>query len=322
MPSNNRAILAAAGAHKTESLIQTAIDVGSTTRVLITTYTNENLDQIKRRIASKCGIIPGNITVMGWFPFLLRECVRPYQNYATTTNRVRSSEFSNKPDQFARRANVAGYFIDPDRNLYSDNVADFACLLNERSGGKVVSRLTDIYDHILIDEIQDMVGYDLELLDLLFASNISVTVVGDPRQSTYTTSKTRKNKGFQKLGLFDWFKEREKKGTLTIDWRCESFRCHQDICDFADSLYPSLPATTSRNTEITGHDGIFFITRAELDSYIEKYQPVVLRYSRTKNTGGHPAINFGASKGSTYDRVVIFPTEPMKKYLKSRNLVS
>jgi len=30
---------------------------------------------------------------------------------------------------------------------------------------------------------------------------------------------------------------------------------------------------------------------------------------------GLPAINFGASKGRTYERVLIFPTKPMLDYL-------
>jgi ATP-dependent DNA helicase UvrD/PcrA len=35
---------------------------------------------------------------------------------------------------------------------------------------------------------------------------------------------------------------------------------------------------------------------------------------------GLPAINIGMSKGSTYDRVLIFPTKPMLAYLKTGDL--
>ncbi|MGV9679337.1 UvrD-helicase domain-containing protein [Nocardia sp. NPDC003482] len=319
MQSNNRAILAAAGSHKTETIIRAVVESDPVTRILITTYTNENLAQITRRITEALGTVPPNVTIMGWFPFLLRDCVKPYQNYVTSTNRVKSIEFTNRPDQYVKRSRV-DYYIDPASNLYSDNVADFACVINEKSGNKVVSRLENLYDQIYIDEIQDLVGYDLDLLDLLFSSDIAVTVVGDPRQSTYTTSKTRKNKAYQRLKLFDWYVEREKEGALTIEWRNESFRCHQAICDFADALYPTLPPTTSRNTEETGHDGVFFIQSSELDAYMSTYRPIAMRYSKTTKTGGYPAVNFGASKGSTYNRVVIFPTNPMKKYFKTGNL--
>ena len=34
---------------------------------------------------------------------------------------------------------------------------------------------------------------------------------------------------------------------------------------------------------------------------------------------GLKAINFGVSKGRTYPRVLIFPTKPMVKYLRTKN---
>jgi DNA helicase II / ATP-dependent DNA helicase PcrA len=37
---------------------------------------------------------------------------------------------------------------------------------------------------------------------------------------------------------------------------------------------------------------------------------------------GLPAMNIGVSKGSTFDRVLIFPTKPMLKYIKSKDLAA
>jgi hypothetical protein len=102
--------------------------------------------------------------------------------------------------------------------------------------------------------------------------------------------------------------------------RAFSVRCNQAICDFADGLFPHLTPTTSHNTDSTGHDGIFNIATSEVASYVEKYRPTVLRYKINSDTQGLPAINFGVSKGSTYDRVLIFPTKPMIKYLKTKDL--
>lgn len=320
MPSSNRVILAAAGSRKTESIIQAIADADPSSRLLITTYTIENSTQIVERITKKLGNVPENVQVKTWFTFLLSDCIRPYQNFLTDTNRIRSLNFTTKPGQYARKIDVDGYYIDDQSNVYSDNAADFAVALDERSGGKVINRLESIYDEIYVDEAQDLVGYDLDLLDLLLDSSISLTMVGDPRQSTYTTSNTRKHSGYQRLNLYDWFKEREANGHLTIDCRNESYRCNQAICDFADALYPDLPRTTSRNTEQTPHDGIFQIGTTDVADYVSKYQPTVLRYRVDTNTLGHKAINFGLSKGRTYDRVLIFPTNPMKKYLKTQNI--
>uniref|UniRef100_V5XAL1 DNA helicase II / ATP-dependent DNA helicase PcrA n=1 Tax=Mycolicibacterium neoaurum VKM Ac-1815D TaxID=700508 RepID=V5XAL1_MYCNE len=313
-------MLAAAGSRKTESIIQAIAEADPAGRILITTYTIENAAQIVERITKRLGAVPRNVTVKTWFTFLLSDCIKPYQNFLTDTNRVRTLNFTTKPGQYARKVDVDGYYIDAQSNIYSDNAADFAVSVNEKSNGKVISRIEDVYDEIYVDEVQDLVGYDLDLLDLLIASSISLTMVGDPRQSTYTTSNTTKYSNYQRLNLYMWFKERDASGQLTIDWRNESYRCNQAICDFADALYPNLPRTTSRNTEQTSHDGIFQITAAEVDDYMSTYRPTVLRYMVTANTLGYKAINFGLSKGRTYERVLIFPTSKMKKYLKTRNV--
>jgi len=76
-----------------------------------------------------------------------------------------------------------------------------------------------------------------------------------------------------------------------------------------------MKSSISRNTVATGYDGIFFIKRDEIEAYTESYKPVmILRWSKTADTNGLSALNFGASKGKTFDRVLIFPTSKMKKY--------
>ena len=49
------------------------------------------------------------------------------------------------------------------------------------------------YQYICIDEIQDLAGYDLEIIKLLFESSSSVLLVGDPRQVTYLTNHSQKH---------------------------------------------------------------------------------------------------------------------------------
>ena len=45
----------------------------------------------------------------------------------------------------------------------------------------------------------------------------------------------------------------------------------------------------------------------------------MLRYDKRQSTMGLPAINFGASKGKNYDRVLIFPTKPIRTYLDTKD---
>ncbi|MFI0479671.1 hypothetical protein [Actinomadura sp. 9N215] len=144
-----------------------------------------------------------------------------------------------------------------------------------------------------------------------------MTVVGDPRQGTYSANDSGKNRKYRRRGVADWLKKRTDR--CAIQEHTLSYRCNQQICDFADALYPDLPRTESKNNDLTGHDGIFF-TPAQVASYTEQHQPTVLRWNRKTNTLGLSATNMGQSKGQTFDRVLIFPTSKMKTYLHTRNL--
>lgn len=57
----------------------------------------------------------------------------------------------------------------------------------------------------------------------------------------------------------------------------------------------------------------------DLDEYLSYYSPVQLRHNIRKETSkGYQSQNFGQSKGKTYNRVVIYPTEDMKQWLKDK----
>ena len=51
-------------------------------------------------------------------------------------------------------------------------------------------------------------------------------------------------------------------------------------------------------------------------STFNHYRPAVLRYDRNANTYGYPAQNFGNAKGLEFDRVLVIPHGPIKKYLE------
>ena len=313
----NCVILAAAGSRKTEHIVEAALAVTSG-RVLITTYTNENQNQIVRRIEQKVGTIPANITIMGWFTFLIAHCVKPYQRARFGTEfMVNGLNFKGRHHPRAKKTDKQ-YFLDSNDDLFRDGVSDLAVELNQSTSGAVIRRLEGIYTHIFVDEVQDMAGYDLDLLDLLMNSQIAMTMVGDPRQHTFSTNESMKGKKHQGAGLLDWFKKRE--AICRLQERTISYRCNQTICDFADALYPNMPKTTSSGVEATEHDGIFYVPENRVSEYLLKYARVTaLRYDKRAKTLGVSAMNFGVAKGSTFDRVLIFPTEPMLTYLKDHD---
>lgn len=316
MPSaGNRAVIAAAGSRKTQLIIDAAL-ADPSQRVLITTYTQENLAQIRRRLVEVTGVVPAHITTTTWFQFLIRQGAKPFQSYVTgKIDHIRSLNFNGQRSRFTRQDNTLAYYFDRNGDMYRDGVADFVCRADDASNGAVMRRLEALYDHVYIDEFQDLVGYDLDFVDHLFSSRTRVTVVGDPRQHTLATNNGSRNKKYRGTGILDWFHTRRL--ICAVETRAESWRSHQLICDWSDRLYPDMPSTASRNLVETGHDGIFKITAESAHAYVAKYAPQVLRDSIRTSTLGLPALNIGVSKGSTYDRVLIFPTQPMLSYLRT-----
>lgn len=78
--TNNKLIIAAAGSGKTTFLVSEAL-TSTNANILITTFTENNEQEIRKKIFEKSGYIPKNITVQTWFSFLLQHGVRPYQGY-------------------------------------------------------------------------------------------------------------------------------------------------------------------------------------------------------------------------------------------------
>ncbi|MGA2916006.1 MAG: UvrD-helicase domain-containing protein [Sedimentisphaerales bacterium] len=320
--SKNKIIIACAGSGKTTYIVEEALKLKDK-KVLVITYTNENLDQIRSFFIDKSGYIPANITVQSWFSCLLQEGVRPYQNYKTERKRIRSIYYFKKEDaelikklRYIKEENDSHY-LTKNNYLYEDKVSQFFYKCNELSKGLVLKRLGKIYDYLFIDEAQDLEGWDYDLIGNLFDSSLSIVLVGDPRQKILKTHRHLKNKGFDTV--FDWL-DKKKKNNYICEINNASFRCNQCICDFADKLFPHLPKTVSKNLSITGHDGIFYILDNEIDIYMKTHHPVILRYNKKADTLDFSGINIGIAKGRTYDRVLIFPTNPMLEYLKTKDI--
>lgn len=318
MTSANEAVIACAGSGKTTYLIERALEDPSK-QVLIVTYTNENLREINSKLWQASEGQQTHVDSMTIFEFLLRECIKPYQSYKTGIAQIRSVNFTSQRPRYASKTDFEKFFLDHTNNVYRDSVSDLACILDAESSGKVVSRLEAIYDRILIDEMQDLAGWDLEFVRLLFASSIEVTLVGDPRQSVYFTNNAAKNKNKKGTNIVDWIDARVKADECSKTEHTFSYRCVQPICDFADSLFPSLPVTTSRNTTPTEHDGVFLVAESNLDAYRAAFDPQELRWDKRSKTASSKARNFGQVKGLSFTRVLIHPTVAIAKYIEEGN---
>ncbi len=326
----NDLIIASAGSGKTTALVEKAIkkaNVGET--VLITTFTEACEAEIKNKLVEEShGYIPDNITIQTWFSFLIKHGAKPYQDYVIDTeitglilvsgkSGLRHETEDGKKFYWGEVKNPYEFYFSKSGKIYSDKLAKFVIRCNKDSGGKVINRISQCFDNIFIDEVQDLAGYDLEILKELFNCQSNILLVGDPRQATYSTNNAPKYAKYKKSEIVNFFSDE----TIKIDTDDKSLtinhRCSPQICEYSNTLYPDLAESTSGNKIVTGHDGIIIVDKNNIDSYLEEYQPVVqLRHSIKKQVNtDFPVYTFGKSKGLTFDRVLIYPTDPIFKWL-------
>lgn len=325
---NNKLIISVAGSGKTTFLVREAIKVRSD-RVLITTYTEANEREIKKKFYELHGSVPANITIQTWFSFLLQHGVRPYQGSLfdgeirgmLLVNSASGISFVNNRGisvPYTEEKDFMKYYFSASQKIYSDKISKFVVKCNEKSSGAVVNRLAKIFQYVFIDEVQDLAGNDLEVLKILFHSNIRTTMVGDPRQVTYVTHHEKKYSNYSHGNIKQFILDKAKKvcavDEITLTY---SHRNNAEICDFSSKLYPelspSLPCSCSecRSAE-REHSGVFVVKSGDVEAYRKKYNPTVLRYQLSVE----PEWNFGNCKGLGFDRVLIYPTAPMIKYLR------
>jgi DNA helicase-2/ATP-dependent DNA helicase PcrA len=327
----NKLIIAAAGSGKTTFLVQEALKQ-SRGKILITTYTQANEAEIRKKFFEINGCVPANVTIQTWFSTLLQHGVRPYQG-GLYDEIVRGMILVNEPSAlkystqtgrkfyFGETENFKKHYFTRDSKIYSDKISKFVYRCNERSNGAVIDRLSRIFTHIFIDEIQDLAGYDLELLKLFLKNQSSILFVGDPRQVTYLTHNERKYTKY-KEGQIKEFIQACRKNICDIDEDTlnRSHRNNKFICDYSSKLYPTFKPCVSNQKDKTEHDGVYLVRKEDVEHYLQKYNPVQLQDSvKAKVNKDYTSINFGESKGLTFDRVLIYPTQPFIKWINDNN---
>ena len=340
---NNKLIIAAAGSGKTTYLLNEAMKFKDE-KVLITTYTEANEEEINKKFVKRYKSIPSFVKVQTWFSFLIQHGVKPYQGtfnemlfrkdikgmllndgtygvkFYKTIGKLKIPIIYSERDEFEK------HYFTRSGKIYSDRLPKFVVKSNDASNGDVINRISRIYQHIFIDEIQDLAGYDLEILKLLFQTTSNVLLVGDPRQVTYLTHHENKF-GKYKDGKIKEFMvdECKKKIPYEIDETSlsNSHRNNKAICDYSSKLYGTEqfkaiePCTCEecRNYKVES-EGIFLVREKDVDQYLNVFRPIQLRWNSSREVNKeYPYYNFGESKGKTFDRLIIYPTKEMEKWI-------
>lgn len=314
--------MSAAGSGKTYDICKEALSIAKTGyRILITTYTNRGAESVRKELRSQNdGVLHPLVVVKTWYVFMLSDMIKPYQRYLTgEIGGVKSFDYSQAYGyvNYAKGGTREKY-ITGGKMVRSNEGSSLVCLLNHLSRGKVIHRLEEVYHTVFFDEIQDLAGYDIEILRLLIDSSIGVVCCGDNKQATFSTHNARKNKKRTGKNIWEFFKELEDKGIVDVERNLSSRRFNGQICSFANSVFPFGEPITTIMAEITIHDGVYLIDAADICDYYGTFAPIVLRYDIRVDTYGYFAINYGACKGETFERIVIIPNGPLLEFIMKR----
>lgn len=327
--------IAGAGSGKTHKIIQDAIEViESGGRVLVVTYTTSNQAELRSRFVEVYGKNSDDFVVKGLFSFYLEDLVRPYQN-VVLPERIASTAFTeynphlrpgttkwlpNRGEKTGDALNPLHFLTPCKTKAYTGLIAKLATRVATKSKNAPANRLKEIYQRVFFDEVQDLVGWDYDVIKALSkAMPDSICCVGDFRQTIYTTTFGHKAP-LTALEKIEYFK------SLKFEQRSlsKNRRCIQEICDLSDLIYPALYEKTRSAVEevpdeVLHHFGAFVIKPSQVSDYLAKFKPQVLRWS--SSTGKEylpPGLSyhtFGSSKGLGFDRVLIVSPEKHIKYL-------
>lgn len=318
--SKNKVFLAVAGAGKTTKIVEDVLSKTIVKRIGIITYTNKAVASIVEKVQERnCGIIPSNVDIYTWYNFLYNQCVLPYQRVLFTSAKIKGIHFENfyGSPSFIAKTNYRRY-VSEDGRLAAKYASDFAIECAKKSEN-LINRLSQIYEEIIIDEIQDMASEDLDLIEMLMDSPIRITLVGDSRQATFVTHHSPRNKKYKGMNIIKYFQSLEQTEKLDIEQWTACYRSNREICAFADRLFPQLAKAESKMTLRTQHDGVFLILEADLANYISYLNSEALKYEflkfDKKTKASYPTHNFGECKGLTFDRTIIFANKPLEKFV-------
>ncbi len=281
---DKRVILAVAGSGKTSTLIGR---LDNEKRALLVTYTNNNVEHIKRSIIRKFGYYPSNVAVMSFFSFVYGFCLKPF---LARSMGLRGISYDSPP----RFATGEARFLNKQRQIYGSRIS--ARLCQEDVIGDVIERIERYFDLLMIDEVQDLGGHDFNLLKAVVRVKAEQLLVGDFYQHTFDTSRD----GNVNTNLYeDYSKYLSRLSAIgyTIDTHSlgASHRCSPEICELVSSRLGI--EITSRKTECADVK-VVENPKDALDLY-ENPKVVKLFYSESSKYGCY-ALNWGASKGQDH----------------------
>ncbi|EOG2147121.1 UvrD-helicase domain-containing protein [Salmonella enterica] len=188
--------IAGAGAGKTfglaESLIAHMKSCSSHKKIFALTYTNTATSKIEEEVIKQHGFIPYNLCIQTVHSFLLNEIVYPFSSYTlgdvynnTTIMPVGNPKYKAILFKRLREKNVihAENVYNISKQIVDEKIRKHNTIAKKKKVKRLLSILSNCFEKIFIDEVQDLDSDALRFFEVLGCNDIDIYMIGDPKQA-------------------------------------------------------------------------------------------------------------------------------------------
>lgn len=332
---DKRVVLAVAGAGKTYTLCK---NVDENKRNIILAFTNQNIKNIIKELNENPDKTLDNTYVYTFDSFMYNFFIRPYEPIIAMHFGIR--KFVSKgvsliipppklikgyPNRNYKSSKVFEHYVIGDK-YYCDNLSEL--ILQVKKGKEynlfdiAMKNINKFFDCIYIDEFQDFRQHDYELMERIIKKSNNIVLVGDyfqhsvnARNNTGKPFKVGNTKETKRIITYEEYIKLLKKLKLEVNTETlqRTRRCPENICKFIRRKFKiEIYADNDNKGNV-----IFLDSIDEIKKVIENDDIVKLVESESKNYKFN-CINWGYSKGDTYNDICVILTEKLEN-LKERD---
>ncbi len=317
---DKRIILAKAGSGKTYYICN---NLNPINKNLIIAYTNQNISNIVNEVSKAHDGIPNHTEIITFHSFIYRNFIRPYEllfsekyncpvfrskgvSFVVPEPAMIKGKFNSK---YHKNNTIKHYYTYNCEQVFLSRMSDLV-VKNKEIFLHGISYMKKFFDYFYIDEVQDFRESDWKLLEMIIQELDNVVLVGDFYQHSVSGDN---NSGipFRVNNTLKKYKEYLTKLGLTVDelTLSKSRRCTKKVCEFVSiktkiNIEPFNMSSTSEVREISDREELINLLK---DDSVMK---LLLRNSHKQY---FKAINWGNSKGDTYDAILVVLPSTHKK---------
>lgn len=323
---DKRIILAVAGSGKTYHISN---DFSQTEKVILISYTNANVANIRKEVFKRNDINIENIKFMTFDSFVYNVLLRPFEpltNFKIISSGVNVNikpEYDSREPGFKKITDYKHYFC-PHNKYYIGRLSKYFIKQNNQFKKTVMSTLNNYCDAIYFDEFQDYNSNDFKILKYVIEKfEGKVIAVGDVNQSLLTPKKHRENghsKPFNEIFTTQDLVSKgkfSKKISIDEDSLKYSRRVSPQICEFIrDNMGIDIYPKKQKEGNISIIEDTEKINNLLMDDKIKK-----LVWNRSIANGLFDNfVNWSYSKGDTYKETCIILTKELSNLNTWKNI--